>query len=53
LNTISPAKAKLLKEQWDALGTDFSEFLDRWQVFVDKQARSGPEVQKEKKSVNL
>ena len=53
LNTISPAKAKLLKEQWEALGTDFSEFLDRWQVFVDKQSRGGTEVKKEKKSVNL
>lgn len=50
LKNISTTKAKLFTDQWDALGTDFSVFLDRWQVFVDRESKE--ESPKVKKSIN-
>lgn len=33
---ISPSRAQLFKEQWASLGTDWSEFMDKWQVYIDR-----------------
>lgn len=33
---ISPTRAQMFKEQWAGLGTDWSEFLDKWQVYIDR-----------------
>lgn len=33
---INATRAKMFAEQWTNLGTDWSEFLDRWQVYVDR-----------------
>ena len=41
INVISATKCKLFEEQWEQLGTDYSEFLDRWQVFIDRGQKSG------------
>ena len=38
--TISPTRATMFKEQWAGLGTDWSEFLDKWQVYVDRNKSS-------------
>lgn len=34
--TFSPTRAQTFKEQWAGLGTDWSEFLDKWQVYIDR-----------------
>jgi len=36
IKSISPARAKLFSEQWADLGTDWSEFLDKWQIYIDR-----------------
>ncbi len=41
INTISPARVQLLKEQWTSLGTDWSEFLDKWQIYIDNNPSKG------------
>lgn len=46
---ISPSRAKLFKEQWADLGTDWSEFMDKWQVYID---RNSDPVSKEASSPN-
>lgn len=33
---ISPSRAKIFQDQWADLGTDWSEFMDKWQVYVDR-----------------
>jgi hypothetical protein len=33
---ISPSRAQILRDQWAGLGTDWSDFLDKWQVYVDR-----------------
>lgn len=38
IKAVSSSKAKIFQEQWDALGTDYSEFLDRWRVFVENNS---------------
>lgn len=38
--TISPTRAQLFKEQWASLGTDWSELLDKWQVYIDRNKSS-------------
>jgi len=37
---ISPSRTKMFTEQWMNLGTDWTEFLDRWQVYVDNNTKS-------------
>ena len=37
---INPTRAKMFSEQWDALGTDFTEYLDRWEVYVSRNSPS-------------
>ncbi len=41
INTISPARVQLFKEQWASLGTDWSEFLDKWQIYIDNNSSKG------------
>ena len=41
INTISPSRVQLFKEQWTSLGTDWSEFLDKWQVYIDNNSSKG------------
>ncbi len=36
--SISATRAKQFAEQWGNLGTDWTEFLDKWQVYVDRNA---------------
>lgn len=36
INSISPSRAQIFKDQWAGLGTDWSEFLDKWQIYVDR-----------------
>lgn len=33
---LSPARASTFKEQWASLGTDWSDLLDKWQVYIDR-----------------
>lgn len=35
---INSSRAKMFTDQWSDLGTDWSEFLDRWQVYVDRNS---------------
>jgi hypothetical protein len=34
INEISKTKSHIFEEQWKTLGTDFTDFLDKWQVFI-------------------
>jgi len=36
IKRINPSRAQMFEEQWNDLGVDFTEFLDRWQVYVDR-----------------
>jgi hypothetical protein len=36
---ISPSKSKIFEDQWNSLGTDYTEFLERWQIFLDRNAK--------------
>lgn len=38
IHEISATRAKMFEEQWKDLGTDWTEFLDRWQVYVDRNS---------------
>lgn len=42
--SFSPTRAKMFEEQWNDLGTDWTEFLDRWQVFIDRNKAKKPAV---------
>lgn len=42
IKEISPTRARVFKEQWASLGTDWSEFLDRWQVYIDRNKDTEP-----------
>jgi hypothetical protein len=42
--SFSPTRAKMFEEQWNGLGTDWSEFLEKWQVFVDRNKAKKPAV---------
>lgn len=56
LNRVDPTKAKVFSEQWNTLGTDFSTFLDRWQVYLDRKNQSHNSVtdaKSDKKKVNI
>lgn len=39
IHDISPTRANLFKEGWSGLGTDWSEFLDKWQVYIDRNVK--------------
>lgn len=36
LKSISLTKANIFKTQWDQLGTDYTEYLDKWEEYVKK-----------------
>jgi hypothetical protein len=36
LYAINATRAKMFEEQWKDLGTDWTEFMDRWQVYLDR-----------------
>lgn len=36
IQKFSPTKAKIFQDQWNDLGVDYSDFLDKWQIFLDK-----------------
>ena len=36
----SPAYAQLMKRDWASLGTDWSDFLDKWQVYVNRNKKA-------------
>jgi hypothetical protein len=36
---ISPTRSKMFAEQWTNLGTDWTEFLDRWQIYIDNNKK--------------
>lgn len=36
IKSFSPTRARVFEESWASLGTDWSEFLDKWQVYVDR-----------------
>ena len=42
---MNPARAKMFEDTWHGLGVDFTEFLDQWQVYIDRFA---PEAAKDK-----
>lgn len=44
VHTISPTRAQVFKDQWASLGTDWSEFLDKWQIYVDRNKAKQPAV---------
>jgi len=39
IHAISATRAKMFQDQWNDLGTDWSEFLDKWQVYVDRNSK--------------
>jgi hypothetical protein len=36
---LSPTRAQIFKDQWADLGTDWSDFLDKWQVYIDRSSK--------------
>ena len=39
VKALSTTKAQVFAQQWDELGTDFTDFLDGWQFFVDRMSK--------------
>lgn len=46
IRSISSSRAQMFKGQWDELGVDYSEFLDRWQIYIDRNAPRSSSVEK-------
>lgn len=36
IKKLNPSRANLFENQWNELGVDYTEFLDRWQVYIDR-----------------
>jgi len=36
IKTINPTRAETFKIQWSELGTDFSQYLDNWQMYIER-----------------
>jgi len=36
ITIISKDRARLFQEQWNGLGTDYTEFLEKWQIYIDR-----------------
>jgi len=48
---INSTRAQMFESQWNDLGTDYTEFLDRWQVFIDNSsAKTGESIGNQKTS---
>lgn len=43
IKQISQQRAKLFAEGWLELGADFTEFLDKWQIYIDRNKPSTEE----------
>lgn len=43
IRNISPNKAQVFSEQWKELGTDYSDYLDYWQVFIKRSKQVSPD----------
>lgn len=42
IHEINATRARMFTEQWNNLGTDWTEFLDRWQVYIDRNTAQKP-----------
>lgn len=42
IKSISPSRAQTFKEGWAGLGTGWREFMDKWQVYVDRNKAKEP-----------
>lgn len=42
IHEINATRARMFAEQWTNLGTDWTEFLDRWQVYIDRNKAQEP-----------
>jgi hypothetical protein len=42
--SISPQRAQMFAASWEELGVDFTEYLDRWQVYIDRNTPSAEAV---------
>jgi hypothetical protein len=40
IKDISPARAQTYVEQWKELGTDWDEFMDKWQIYVERNRKT-------------
>jgi len=48
---INSTRAQMFESQWNDLGTDYTEFLNRWQVFIDNSsAKTGESIGNQKTS---
>lgn len=43
IHAISATRAKIFADQWNDLGTDWSEFLEKWQVYIDRNSNNKQE----------
>ena len=39
ITKINKDRAKLFREGWEELGTDYTEFLDKWQIYIDRNQK--------------
>lgn len=44
ITSISTSRAQLFKEGWEQLGVDFSEYLDKWQIYIDINTNNSAEA---------
>jgi hypothetical protein len=44
IHEINATRARMFSEQWLGLGTDWTEFLERWQVYIDRNKAQKPAV---------
>jgi hypothetical protein len=49
IKAMSPTRAQMFESQWKELGVDFTEFLDRWQVYIDRNSPAESKVTGESK----
>ena len=41
VTSINSTRAYTFSEQWGQLGTGYSEYLDRWQIYVERNSSKG------------
>jgi hypothetical protein len=44
IHGINATRALMFNDQWLNLGTDWTEFLDRWQVYIDRNKAQKPAI---------
>ena len=42
IHKINATRSRMFAEQWATLGTDWTEFLDKWQVYIDRNKAQEP-----------